>query len=81
MGIWAGACALCGAAPSYALLMIARMVVGVGEASFVAMAAPFIGGCVPWVIVCDCILHLKSKRRLDEAPGKDLRDSVEPNHA
>lgn len=35
----------CGAAPNYAVLIACRMLVGVGEASFVALAAPFIGVC------------------------------------
>jgi MFS family permease len=43
MGIWAAACALCGVSANYGMLITARMIVGVGEASFVAMAAPFIG--------------------------------------
>lgn len=33
----------CGAAPNYWVLIGCRMLVGVGEASFVALAAPFIG--------------------------------------
>jgi MFS family permease len=44
MGVWALACYCCGLAPNFATLMICRMFVGVGEASFVALAAPFIGG-------------------------------------
>lgn len=43
MGVWALACYCCGLAPNFAILMICRMFVGVGEASFVALAAPFIG--------------------------------------
>ena len=43
MGVWALACMLCGLAPTYTTLMVCRGFVGVGEASFVALAAPFIG--------------------------------------
>ncbi len=43
MGVWATACVLCGLAPTFWTLMLSRVFVGVGEASFVALAAPFIG--------------------------------------
>eukprot|EP00798_Chlamydomonas_sp_ICE-L_P006591 gene6591-3245_t len=43
MGIWSLACIGCGAAPNFVVLMICRALVGVGEASFVALAVPFIG--------------------------------------
>ncbi len=43
MGVWAAAVVACGAAPNFGLLLTARAFVGVGEASFVALAAPFIG--------------------------------------
>jgi MFS family permease len=33
----------CGLSPNYWVLIGCRMLVGVGEASFVALAAPFIG--------------------------------------
>lgn len=33
----------CGVSPNYWVLIVCRMLVGVGEASFVALAAPFIG--------------------------------------
>ncbi len=46
MGVWAVAVLACGAAPNFGSLLAARAFVGVGEASFVALAAPFIGGGV-----------------------------------
>lgn len=45
MGVWCCATAACGLAPNFGWLLTARAFVGVGEASFVALAAPFIGGC------------------------------------
>lgn len=47
MGVWCLGVLACGVAPTYGLLLAARAVVGVGEASFVALAAPFIGRCRP----------------------------------
>lgn len=45
MGVWTLAAAGCGASWNFGSLMFFRAFVGVGEASFVALAAPFIGGC------------------------------------
>ena len=46
MGIWMLACFGCALAPSFQVLIICRVLVGVGEASFVSLAAPFIGEIV-----------------------------------
>ncbi len=43
MGVWTLAVAACAAAPNFPCMLLARAAVGVGEASFVALAAPFIG--------------------------------------
>jgi MFS family permease len=43
MGTWALATFGCGLAVGFKSLIFCRMLVGVGEASFVALAAPFIG--------------------------------------
>lgn len=43
LAVWTAAAAGCGLAPGFASLLLCRMAVGVGEASFVALAAPFIG--------------------------------------
>ncbi|GFR52405.1 hypothetical protein Agub_g14975, partial [Astrephomene gubernaculifera] len=47
MGVWAAAVLGCGGAPSFGWLLVARAFVGVGEASFVALAAPFIDDFAP----------------------------------
>lgn len=47
MGTWTVATAGCGIATGYASLIFFRMLVGVGEASFVALAAPFIDDYAP----------------------------------
>ncbi|KAG2496928.1 hypothetical protein HYH03_004934 [Edaphochlamys debaryana] len=47
MGVWAAAVVACGAAPNFVCLLLARAFVGVGEASFVALAAPFIDDYAP----------------------------------
>jgi MFS family permease len=47
MGVWSLACLSCAAAPSFAVLLLARAAVGVGEASFVALAQPFIDDYAP----------------------------------
>ncbi|KXZ51059.1 hypothetical protein GPECTOR_14g45 [Gonium pectorale] len=47
MGVWALAVVACGAAPNFGCLLAARAFVGVGEASFVALAAPFIDDFAP----------------------------------
>ena len=44
LAVWTAAAVGCGLAPGFASLLLCRMAVGVGEASFVALAAPFIGG-------------------------------------
>ena len=43
MGIWTLACLGCAAAPNFEVLILCRALVGVGEASFVSLATPFIG--------------------------------------
>ena len=43
LGIWTVATAGCGLAWGFWSLILCRMLVGVGEASFVALASPFIG--------------------------------------
>eukprot|EP00882_Tetradesmus_deserticola_P027177 GHRQ01030052.1.p2 GENE.GHRQ01030052.1~~GHRQ01030052.1.p2 ORF type:complete len:143 (+),score=35.47 GHRQ01030052.1:111-539(+) len=43
MGTWALAVLGCGLSMGFKSLIFCRMLVGVGEASFVALAAPFIG--------------------------------------
>lgn len=47
MGVWTAAVLAAGLAPTYGLLLLARAFVGVGEASFVALAAPFIDDYAP----------------------------------
>ena len=47
LGIWALATAGCGLALGFWSLLLCRMLVGVGEASFVALASPFIGSPRP----------------------------------
>lgn len=47
LGIWAASAAAGGLAWSFSPLLLARMVVGVGEASFVALASPFIDDFAP----------------------------------
>mmetsp|Transcript_6270 Transcript_6270/g.13766 ORF Transcript_6270/g.13766 Transcript_6270/m.13766 type:complete len:518 (+) Transcript_6270:206-1759(+) len=47
MGIWTVACIGCGIAPNFIFLLFCRALVGVGEASFVSLAAPFIDDCAP----------------------------------
>ena len=47
LACWTIATFLCGVAPNYASLFVARAVVGVGEASFCALAAPFIDDYAP----------------------------------
>jgi len=47
LGVWTVACAACGVAPTFSLLVVCRMFVGVGEASFVALASPFIDDNAP----------------------------------
>lgn len=44
LGVWTLAAAGCGLSIGFASLLLCRMAVGVGEASFVALASPFIGG-------------------------------------
>lgn len=43
LGVWAVAVAGCGLSVGFVSLLLCRMAVGVGEASFVALASPFIG--------------------------------------
>lgn len=47
LAVWTAAAVGCGLAPGFMPLLLCRMAVGVGEASFVALAAPFIGGWPP----------------------------------
>ncbi|GIL75350.1 hypothetical protein Vretimale_8027 [Volvox reticuliferus] len=47
MAVWVVAVVACGAAPNFVFLLVARSFVGVGEASFVALAAPFIDDFAP----------------------------------
>ncbi|GAX75013.1 hypothetical protein CEUSTIGMA_g2459.t1 [Chlamydomonas eustigma] len=47
MGVWTLACLGCAAAPNFGILMLSRALVGVGEASFVSLAAPFIDDWAP----------------------------------
>ena len=47
LGAWTVAVLGCAAAPNYASLFVARALVGVGEASFVSLAAPFIDDVAP----------------------------------
>ncbi|GLC66203.1 hypothetical protein PLESTF_000396100 [Pleodorina starrii] len=47
MAVWSAAVVACGAAPNFGCLLAARAFVGVGEASFVALAAPFIDDFAP----------------------------------
>ena len=48
LGIWTLATAGCGLAWGFWSLILCRMLVGVGEASFVALASPFIGPLHPY---------------------------------
>ncbi len=57
MGVWSAAVVLCGLAPNFATLMVARVFVGVGEASFVALAAPFIGARASTLPQCKAPQH------------------------
>lgn len=43
MAMWTGSVLLTAASVQFPILVAARMVVGVGEAAFVALAAPMIG--------------------------------------
>ena len=43
MAVWSLSCLGCAASPHFSVLLVCRALVGVGEASFVALAAPFIG--------------------------------------
>ena len=47
LAIWAAAVAGCGLSLGFYTLLICRMVVGVGEASFVALAAPYVDDNAP----------------------------------
>ncbi|GIL51235.1 hypothetical protein Vafri_7090, partial [Volvox africanus] len=47
MAVWVLAVVACGAAPNFGFLLVARAFVGVGEASFVSLAAPFIDDFAP----------------------------------
>ncbi|KAJ9522579.1 hypothetical protein QJQ45_019648, partial [Haematococcus lacustris] len=47
MAVWSAACMLASAAPNFGLFITCRAFVGVGEASFVALAAPFIDDRAP----------------------------------
>lgn len=47
MAIWCAAVIGCAAAPTFGALLFCRALVGVGEASFVALAAPFIDDYAP----------------------------------
>ena len=47
LAVWTVAAAGCGLAPGFGTLLVCRAAVGVGEASFVALAAPFIGEAPP----------------------------------
>ncbi|PRW32913.1 putative sphingolipid transporter spinster-like protein 2 [Chlorella sorokiniana] len=47
LAVWTVAAAGCGLAPGFGVLLVCRMAVGVGEASFVALAAPFIDDNAP----------------------------------
>lgn len=47
LGVWALAVFLCGCSPSFWSLVVCRMAVGIGEASFVALASPFIDDAAP----------------------------------
>ena len=46
LGVWTLAVAGCGLALGFWSLAVCRMLVGIGEASFVALASPFIGETV-----------------------------------
>ncbi|GBG75536.1 hypothetical protein CBR_g20167 [Chara braunii] len=47
LGVWTLAVLGCGVAPGFYFLAVCRMFVGVGEASFVSLAAPFIDNYAP----------------------------------
>ena len=49
LGIWTLSTAGCGIAMGFWTLILCRMLVGVGEASFVALASPFIG--ISWYLI------------------------------
>lgn len=53
LGIWTLSTAGCGVSVGFWSLILCRMLVGVGEASFVALASPFIGG---FTISQQCLL-------------------------
>lgn len=52
MGTWMLATFGCGLAVGFKSLIFCRMLVGVGEASFVALAAPFIGVLCNVLVTC-----------------------------
>lgn len=72
MSVWCAAVVCSGLSPNFALLLVARAFVGVGEASFVALAAPFIGERP--VIAVNACMH--GVRWVDDLTlTRDLRQS------
>ena len=71
LSIWTLAVAGCGLALGFWSLILCRMLVGVGEASFVALASPFIGVPAPasMSIACKLWCFLLIPKQLVAARG------------
>ena len=63
LGIWTISTAGCGIAMGFWSLILCRMLVGVGEASFVALASPFIGTFVAILIMAVLVQEFVSSKQ------------------
>ena len=62
LSAWTLAVAGCGLALGFWTLALCRMLVGVGEASFVALASPFIGVSIAVTLGGECALSVSVVR-------------------